>query len=190
MKTVCPSYQPTPNHAARTAALHARPCRIRPLSAFHKEPYFRTSQIVWDHLGSSERTARHSLGIAAMFARFRPPIRQKSTPCRVQIRPQTPVKKKAFQGLLGVVVISNYWPPNVAICNFPAFNSAFARMMLDARTAARAVAVHYVHHKNQMSRSADECQRTLILYRAAFSGRLLTSDVIRLPFLGVFESLC
>ena len=150
----------------------------------------RSSQIVWDHLGSSERTARHSRGIAAMYARFRPPNRQKSTPCRVQIRPQTPVKKKAFQGLLGVVVISNYWPPNVAIYNIPAFNSAFARMILDARTAVRSVAVHCVHHKNQMNRSSYECQRTLILNRAAFSGRLLPSDVKRLPFLGAFESLC
>ena len=42
-----------PNHAERTAALPAQPCRIRPLSALHKGPSFRTSQIVWDRLGSS-----------------------------------------------------------------------------------------------------------------------------------------
>ena len=41
------------NHAGRTAALPAQPCRIRPLSAFHKGPFFRTSQIVSDRLGSS-----------------------------------------------------------------------------------------------------------------------------------------
>ena len=41
------------NHAGRTAALPAQPCRIRPLSAFHKGPFFRTSQIVSDRLRSS-----------------------------------------------------------------------------------------------------------------------------------------
>ncbi len=43
----------SPNHAERTAALPAQPCRIRPLSAFHKGPSFRTSQIVSDRLRSS-----------------------------------------------------------------------------------------------------------------------------------------
>ena len=87
----------SPNQSERTAALPAQPCRIRPLSVFHKGRFFRTSQIVsdrlrsseivWDRLGSSERTARHSRRIAEMFARFRPLNRQKE---RVISRQNTP----------------------------------------------------------------------------------------------------
>ena len=100
MKTVCPSYLHPPNHAQRTASLPAKSCRIRLLSAFHKEPLFRTSQIVPDRLRSSQIVrdrpsapppiARHSRRIAAMFARFRPPNRQKSASKRVGSRQNTP----------------------------------------------------------------------------------------------------
>ena len=88
MKTVCPSNAPPPNHAERTAALPAQPCRIPPLSAFQKEPFFRTSQIVSDRLRSSgivpdrstapPPTTRYSPRIVEMFARFLLPNRQKS----------------------------------------------------------------------------------------------------------------
>ena len=67
----------SPNHAERTAALPAQPCRIRPLSAFHKGPFFRTSQIVSDRLGSSGIVRAH-----------RPPFPQN----RRNVRPIPPAK--------------------------------------------------------------------------------------------------
>ena len=102
----------SPNHAERTAALPAQPCRIRPLSAFYNGPSFRTSQIVSDRLGSSQivwdrpstplSTARHSRRNAEIFARFRPPDRQKKrvktrhfAPKRGKIHPQA-LRKKSF----------------------------------------------------------------------------------------------
>ena len=62
----------SPNHAERTAALPAQPCRIRPLSAFHKGPSFRTSQIVSDRLGSSEHAAVHRPTFPQICRNIRP----------------------------------------------------------------------------------------------------------------------
>ena len=84
---------------ASTAAPPAKSCRIRLLYAFHKEPLFSTSQIVPDRLRSSEIVwdrpsapppiARNSRRIAEMFARFRPPNRQKGASKRVVSRQNT-----------------------------------------------------------------------------------------------------
>jgi len=135
----------SPNHAERTAALPAQPCRIRPLSAFHKEPLFayvsdrlRSSGIVPDRTSAPPLTARHSRRMAAMFTRFRPPNRQKSASFRAKVRPQTPVRKEAFPRHFGVIDVSNCWSTRVGIYSMPAFSSDFgppASWRADRRTS-------------------------------------------------------
>ena len=102
MKTVCPSYQPTPNHAARTAALHARPCRIRPLSAFHKEPYFRTSQIVSDRLGSSRIVRAHRPPFPRNCRNVRPIPPANQAKKHAMSRPDPPANARKKESLSGV----------------------------------------------------------------------------------------
>ena len=144
----------SPNHAERTAALPARPGRIRPpaepvnLPHFRQSPFFvrlRSSQIVRDRLRSSEivsdrpnappPTARHSRRIAEMSARFCQPNRQECSSFRVktrhfspildQMRPQTPVRNKVFPRHLVVVDTANGWSTKVGIYSMPAFSSNF-----------------------------------------------------------------
>ena len=94
----------SPNHADRTVALPAQPSRIRPLAALPPKPFFRTSQIVSDRLGSSgivwdrpsapPPTVRHSRTTAEGFARFRQPNRQKSASLHAISRQNTPANAR------------------------------------------------------------------------------------------------
>ena len=121
MKTVCPSYECPLNHAERTATLPAQPFSIRPLSALPPKPFFRTSQIVSDRLrssgivsdrpGSSERTAAHRPPFPQNCRNVCPTPPAKPAKKRVKARhfasfrvkicPPTPVRKKGFSATFG-----------------------------------------------------------------------------------------
>jgi len=162
----------SPNLAERTAALLAQPCRIRPLSAFHTEPFFRTTQIVSDRLRSSERTAAHRPSFPQNCRNVHPIPPAKPAKMRVisryfasfgaKIRPQTPVRKKGFSATFWKSLTFQNTGQQMSL------STTFLRSVLTlvhqipgAKTAARAVAVNCVHHKNQMNCSSDKCQRAL-----------------------------
>ena len=125
----------SPNHADRTVALPAQPSRIRPLAALPPKPFFRTSQIVSDRLGSSgivRARRRPPSAIPAQLPKGSPDSASQTgkrarhfTPFRAKIRPQTPVRIEALARLLEVIDISTFWPTNVAIYNMPAFSANF-----------------------------------------------------------------
>lgn len=143
-KTVCPSYLPPPNHAKRTSALPAQPCHIRPRPAFSSKPFFRTSQIVTDRLGSSQivsdcpsappaipaespKCSPDSASQAGKRARHFASLRviaRHCAPLRGKIRPQTPVKKVS-PPYLGIADTSNDWSKNVGIYSMTAFSLNF-----------------------------------------------------------------
>ena len=155
----------SPNHAERTAALPVQPCRIRPLAAIPPKPFsvrLRSSQIVWDRPISYDRTAaRHSRRIAEIFARFRPPNRQKSASIRVKIRLQRPVRKKPFRGIWELLSFPTTGQQKSASTACLRTTLTLVRMNLGAQTAARAAAVNRVLHQNQMNWSSDKCQPAL-----------------------------
>ena len=163
----------SPNHAERTAALPVQPCRIRPLAAIPPKPFsvrLRSSQIVSDRLGSSHivrphrrppPAARHSRRIAEIFARFRPPNRQKSASIRVKIRLQRPVRKKPLRGIWELLSFPTTGQQKSASTACLRSTLTLVRMNLGAQTAARAAAVNRVLHQNQMNWSSDKCQPAL-----------------------------
>ena len=123
-----------------------------------------------------------------MFARFRLPNRQKIASKRVISRrfaSQYAREKKVSPRHLGVFDISKYWSANIQklVNKCPKYWSieypktgqqmspsttclrsalTLVRLILDAQTAARAVAVNCVHHSNQMNCSSDQCLQTLV----------------------------
>ena len=177
MNTVCPSFQCPPTMPS------APPRSLSSLAASVHLPQFRqslfpyvldrlrSSQIVWDRLGSSgivpDRTtapppaARHSRRIAEIFARFRPPNRQKSASIRVKIRLQRPVRKKPFRGIWELLSFPTTGQQKSASTACLRSTLTLVRMNLGAQTAARAAAVNRVLHQNQMNWSSDKCQPAL-----------------------------
>ena len=169
----------SPNHAERTAALPAQPCSIRTLSAFHKGPFIRTSQIVSDRLrssqivpdrpGSSERTAAPRPPFPQICRNVRPippakpakkrVISRHFAPKRGNIRPQTPVRKKDLHDLLESLTLPTTGQQISASTAFLRSALTSVRLILRAKTAARTVTVTCVHHKNQMNRSLDACRQ-------------------------------
>ncbi len=167
MNTVCPSFQCPPTMPS------APPRSLSSLAASVHLPQFRQSLFpyVSDRLGSSgivpDRTtapppaARHSRRIAEIFARFRPPNRQKSASIRVKIRLQRPVRKKPLRGIWELLSFPTTGQQKSASTACLRSTLTLVRMNLGAQTAARAAAVNRVLHQNQMNWTSDKCQPAL-----------------------------
>jgi len=171
----------SPNHAERTAAHPAQPCRIRQLAAVVHVPHLRqsplfvrlrSSQIVWDRLRSSGIVRAHRLPPSAIpaelpkcsfdSARQAGKLARQNASFRVKLRTQTPVREKMpFRGIRESFSFPTTGQQESATTACPRSALTLVRVTIGAKTAAQAAAVNRVVHKNQMNWSSDKCQRAL-----------------------------
>ena len=181
MKTVCPSCQcpPTmpsapprslPSLVASVLCPHFTKNRffVRLRSSQIVSDRLRSSQIVWDRLGSYERTAAHRRSppaIPAEWPQCSPASARQNGKKARHFAPKyarkRPCEKKLFRDISESSTFPTAGQQESATTACLRSALTLVRQLLGAQTAARAVAVNCVHHKNQMNCSSDKCQRAL-----------------------------
>ncbi len=168
MKTVCPSCQCPPTMPS--APPRSLPSLVASVHCPHftKNRFLRTSQIVSDRLGSSRIVRAHRRSppaIPAEWPQCSPASARQTGKKARHFAPKYARKRPCEKKLFRDISESSTFPTagQQESASTACLRSALTlvRQLLGAQTAARAVAVNCVHHKNQMNCSSDKCQRTL-----------------------------
>ena len=152
-RALCPALR----HPYTCSQIRQRPFSVR----------LRSSQIVWDRLRSSERTAAHRPPFPQNCRNVRPIPPAKPAKERVisrqyaSLRANTPMRKKPLLDIWESLTLPNTGQHILASTACIRSVLTSVRQFLCAQTAARAVAVTCVNHKNQMNCISGKCQRAL-----------------------------